>query len=186
MLSGVPPPKQEDGPTRIAREARARDAEFRGEVVDDGEGSLRAVGRARAKLVLHEDLVDEDAQRAPVVPHLCDPQVRVDVPLPVETGAERSVGSGDRSVTPVLRHAGSPALEVAVDFKRGRADDLRVCDAAGFEGCSKVDDSERYLTDGSWAGDIAISPRLPDAAALEVACRLHQGRRHGHMLLHAG
>lgn len=135
---------------------------------------------------MHDDLVDEYPQCAPVVPNLCNPKVRVDVTLRIETGADRSFGSVDRSVSPILGHACSPGLEVAVDFKRCLADDLWICDLTVFDSCSKVDYSERNLTNGTWAGNIAVSPLFPDGAGFEIVSCLHQGRRDCNMLLHAG
>jgi hypothetical protein len=106
--------------------------------------------------------------------------------LPIEIGADKSFGSIDCSASPISGHACSPCLEVAVDFKRCLADDLWICDLTVWEGCSKVDYSERNLTNGTWAGNIAMLPLLPDGAGLEIVSRLHQGRRDGNMLLHAG
>jgi hypothetical protein len=134
---------------------------------------------------LHNDLVDKYPQYAPAVPSGCNPQVRIDMTLPVETGAVGSVGSFG-SVSPILGRACSPALEVAVDFKRLLADDPWICGLTISEGCLKVDYSERNLTDGTWTGNIAVLPLLPDSAALETVSHLHQGRRDGNILLHAG
>jgi hypothetical protein len=156
--------------------------------VNNGEGDrlLRVVRHTRTELILHDDLVDEYPQCAPVVPNVCNPKVRIDMTLPIETGADESFGGVDCSVSPIQGHACSPGLEVAVDLKRRLADGLWIGDLAIFEGCSKIDYSERNLTNGTWAGDIAVSPLLPDAAGLEMVRRLHQGRRDGNMLLHAG
>jgi hypothetical protein len=86
--------------------------------------------------------------------------------LPIEIGADKSFGSIDCSASPISGHACSPCLEVAVDFKRCLADDLWICDLTVWEGCSKVDYSERNLTNGTWAGNIAMLPLLPDGAGL--------------------
>ena len=106
--------------------------------------------------------------------------------LTLKTGADRSFSSVDCSVYPALGHACSPGFEVAVDFKRFLKDDLWICDLTAFEGCSKVDYSERDLTNGTWAGNVAVLPLLPDGAGFEIVSRLHQGRRDGNMLLDAG
>lgn len=188
MLSCVLALEQTEGPTWSACETSGGDAEFSGELVNNGEGDrlLRVVRHTRTELILHDDLVDEYPQCAPVVPSLCNPKVRIDMTLPIETGADRSLGSVDCSVSPIPGHACSPDLEVAVDFKRCLADDLWICDLTVFEGCSKVDYSERNLTNGTWAGNIAVLPLLPDGAGFEIVSRLHQGRRDGNMLPPAG
>ena len=174
--------------TWSARETSGGDAEVGGELANNGEGDrlLRVVRYTRTELILHDDLVDEYPQCAPVVPNICNPKIGINMPLPIETGADRRFGSIDRIVSPVQGHACSPGLEVAVDFKRCLADDLWICDLTGFEGCSKVDHSERNHTNGTWASNIAVLPLLPDGAGLEIVGRLHQGRRDGNMLLHAG
>jgi hypothetical protein len=188
MLSCVLALEQTEGPTWSAREICGGDAEFSGEPVNNGESDrlLRVVRHARTELILHDDLVDEYPQCAPAVPNLCNPKVRIDMTFPVETGADRSFGSVDCSVSPIQGHACSPGLEVAVDFKRCLADDLWICDLTILEGCSKVDHSEGNLTNGAWAGNIAVLPLLPDGAGMEIVSRSHQGRRDGNMLLHAG
>jgi hypothetical protein len=188
MLSCVLALEQTEGPTWSARETSGGDAELSGKLVNNGEGDrlLRVVRHTRTELILHDDLVDKYPQCAPAVPNLCNPKVRINMTLPIETGADRSFGSVDCSVSPIQGHACSPGLEVAVDFKRCLADDLWICDLTVLEGCSKVDHSERNLTNRAWAGNIAVLPLLPDGAGLEIVSRLHQGRRDGNMLLYAG
>jgi hypothetical protein len=141
MLSCVLALERTEGPTWSAREISGRDAEFSRELANNGEGDrlLRVVRHTRTELILHDDLVDEYPQCAPVVPNLCNPRVRIDMALPIKTGADRSFGSVNCSVSPIPGRACSPGLEVAVDFKRCLADDLWVCDLTVFEGCMKVD-----------------------------------------------
>jgi hypothetical protein len=187
MLSCVLALEQTEQPTWSVRETSGRDAEFSGELVNNGEGDrlLRVVRHTRTELILHDDSVDEYPQCAPVVPSICNPKVRVGMALPIETGTGRSFGSVDCSISPIQGHACSPGLEVAVDFKRSLADDLWICDLTVLEGCPKVDYSERNLRNGTWAGNIAVSPPLPNAAGFEIIRRLHQDRRDGNVLLHA-
>jgi hypothetical protein len=188
MLSCVLALRRSEGPTWSARETSGGDAEFSGELVNNGEGDrlLHVVRHTRTELILHDDLVDEYPQCAPVVPNICNPKARIDVALPIETGADKSFGSVDCSIPPIQGHACSPGLEVAVDFKRYLTDDPWICDLTILKGCSKVDYSERNLRNGTWAGNIAVSPLLPDGAGFEIVSRLHQDRRDGNMLQHAG
>ena len=188
MLSCVLALEQTEGPTWSARETSGGDADFSGELVNNGEGNrlLRVVRHIRTELILHDDLVDEYPQCAPVVPNICNPKVRIDMTLPIEIGADRSFGSVDCSVSPIPGHTCCPGFEVSVDFKRCLADGLWICNLTVFEGCSKVDYSERNRTNGTWAGNIEVSPLLSDGAGFETISRLHQGRRDGNMLLHAG
>ena len=187
MLSCVLALEQTGEPTWSARETSGGDAEFSGGLVDSGESDRLPpfIRHTRTELILHEDFVDEYPQRAPVVPNLCNPKVRIDMTLPIETCA-RSFCSVDCGVSPIPGHASSPGLEVGIDFKRCLADYLWICELTVFEGCSKVDYSETNLTNGTWAGNVAVLPLLPDGAGFEVVSRLYQGRRDGNMLLHAG
>ena len=152
----------------------------------EGDGLLRVVRHTRTELILHDDVVDDYPQCAPVVPNLCNPKVRIDMTLPIKTGADRRFGSVNCSVSPIQGHACSPGLKVTVDVKRCLANDLCICDPTVFDGRSKIHHSERSLTNGTWAGNIAMLPLLPDGASLEIVGRLHQGRGDGNMLLHAG
>ena len=188
MLSSVLALDQTEGPTWSTRETSRGDAEFSGKLLNNGESHrlLRVVKHTRTELVLHDDLVDEYPHRAPVVPSLCSPNVRIDMTFSIETAADRSFGSIDCGVSPTQGHACSPGLEVAVDFKRCLADDLWICDLTVFEGRSKVDHSERNLANGTWAGNIAGLPLLPEGADFEIVRRLYQGWRDTNVMLHAG
>lgn len=103
-----------------------------------------------------------------------------------EIGADISFRSVDRSVLPMWGHTSFPVLEVAVDFECHQTDDLWICDFVVLAGCFKVDYAERDFTDGTWAGNMAVLPLLPDGARLEIVGCLYQGRRDGNVFLYAG
>ena len=61
MLSCVLALEQTEGPTWSACETSGGDAEFSGELINNGEGDrlLRVVRHTRTELILEDDLVDE-------------------------------------------------------------------------------------------------------------------------------
>jgi len=86
----------------------------------------------------------------------------------IEMGAGIWFGGVDRSVLPMWRHTSLPVLEVAVDFECHLADELWVSDFAVLVGRFEVHYAERDYADGTWAGNMAVLPLLPDGARLEI------------------
>ena len=112
MLSCVLALERTEGPTWSAREISGRDAEFSRELANNGEGGrlLRVVRHTRTELILHDDLVDEYPQCAPVVPNLCNPRVRIDMALPSK---QVLTGASVASIVAYLQFRGAPALQVS-------------------------------------------------------------------------